>query len=1147
MAQHDSAEAAHAAVWHRDGTRALVRVRVRGIADGFAKAGLAALVAASSLVAASFFVAAFSTLPSDAFAQSGGGAQPAPGAARDSGLTLRVVGTGHTAPIRRIATSPDQRTLVSVGDDRSVRLWRVEDRRLLQTIWPSAAASEGGRLYGAAFSPAGDEFVVGGDPSNAGPGNLLHVFRADSGALARTLRTPPGKVRRILWTRDGSQVAACSIEPQRFLVLGKDGAVRLDQPLDAPCYALAELPDGTLLAGETGGVIRRFAARDERWTELSRWKTSGTIVTSLAVSPDGRYVAAGFLDDSDSPQSTRVPIVEVLDAATGQSARTWRFAQIAVGNLRTVAWSADGSRILATGSPQRDRGRFLALHLAWPSGEVSESVIASDSILDALAHGSNGFLLAHADSTWSIVRPDAGSGAPIVERQVERQSADLRGAANLRLSPDAKTVGVALRDGREPVEFSLPGRTLRPGRSAHPSATHSTWQLPVSGWENRRAPSVAGRVVELDPIDVSRAASITDDRSAVFLGTNHSLRRLRPDGSVEWAVDPGVETRAVHASGDGRIVVTAMVDGTVRWWRARDGRPLLTLYLQLDGRWIVWTDGGYYDAAPGAESLIGFVRDRRESPGADFFALGRFRDARHRPDVIDRVLETLDPVRALQLADQERRRIAERLEDRKVREQVLASIAPAPVEVRLVPDRVAVARPVPERAQLAAAVAPPPGPPAAVIAPPLAPPPAPPAAVIAPSPAPPPAPPAAVIAPPPAPPPAPPAAASASAAAAPAGVNAQAAMPVPPPVVVMAGGRIVRTQGREVGLDFFLRALGQPATGVVVRVDGRPAEVVRSHLPSMQDGSSVGRLVLRLPERAERITVMAASGQQLSEPVQVDIEWTRPVAPAVAPAAAPAAAPSSAASLPAQRRLIVLAIGVSKYRKSAYSTLRFAAKDADDFAAALTAQHGRLYSSVQSRVLTDALATRAAILESLAWLQSVVQPEDTAIVFLAGHGINDPSGRYHFLGYDADVAQPSTTAVGESEFRGALTRLRGRVLLFADTCYAGGIVGTGAAAASEFARMASSLSSPESGVVVFAASTRQQESLERDQDRNGLFTKVLLEGLSGSADLLGQGQVTHQGLGYFLAQTVRQRTAGAQTPVYVSPLGNTDFALVALR
>ncbi len=1086
MRQHEAADAADAAQRHRSAKRARA-VAASGaasgatsgatpVAFGVAKAGLLLLVVAASI------------LVSDSFAQPGGGARPAAGTARDTGLAVRVVGTGHTAPIRRIATSPDQRTLVSVGDDRSVRLWNVAERRLLQTIFPSAAATEGGRLYGAAYSPGGDEVVVGGDPGDAAAGNRLYVYRSDSGALARTLQTPPGKVRRVLWTRDGSHIATCSIEPQRFVVVGRHGAVRFDQPLDAPCYALAELPDGTLLAGETAGAIRRFAARDGRWSELPRWKAAATIVTSLAVSPDGRHIAIGFLDDSDSPQSTRVPTVEVLDAATGQSAKTWRFAQIGVGNLRTVAWSADGSRIIATGSPQRDRGRFLALHLAWPSGEVAESVIAGDSILDAVAHGTDGFLLAHADSTWSVVRPEARSGAPVVERQVERQSADLRGADNLRLSPDAKTVGVALRDGREPVEFSLADRSLRPGRSAHPSATHSSWQLPVSRWENRRGPSVGGKVIELDPIDVSRAVAISDDRSAVFLGTNHSLRRLRPDGSAEWAVGPGVETRAVHASGDGRIVVTAMVDGTVRWWRARDGRPLLTLYLQLDGRWIVWTDGGYYDAAPGAESLIGFVRDRRDLPGADFFALGRFRDARHRPDVIDRVLETLDPARALELADLERRRLAERLEDRKVREQVLASIVPAPVEVRQIPDRVAVSRPVPEAA-----------PPPVTAAPPV-------------------------------------------------GVNAQVAMPVPPPVVVMAGGRIVRTQGREVGLDFFLRALGEPATGVVVRVDGRPAEVVRSHLPSMQDGSSVGRLVLRLPERAERITVMAATGKQLSEPVEVDIEWARPAAQAAAPAsAAPARAPPSAAPAPIQRRLVVLAIGVSKYQKSAYSTLRFAAKDADDFAAALAVQQGRLYSSVESRVLTDAKATRAAILESLAWLQRTVQPQDTAIVFLAGHGINDPSGRYHFLGHDADAAQPSTTAVGESEFRATLTQLRGRVLLFADTCYAGGIVGTGAAAASEFARMASSLSSPESGVVVFAASTRRQESLERDQDRNGLFTKVLLEGLSGGADLLRQGQVTHQGLGYFLAQTVRQRTAGAQTPVYVSPLGNTDFALVALR
>lgn len=83
-------------------------------------------------------------------------------------------------------------------------------------------------------------------------------------------------------------------------------------------------------------------------------------------------------------------------------------------------------------------------------------------------------------------------------------------------------------------------------------------------------------------------------------------------------------------------------------------------------------------------------------------------------------------------------------------------------------------------------------------------------------------------------------------------------------------------------------------------------------------------------------------------------------------------------------------------------------------------------------------------------------------------------------------------------------------------------------------------------MVVFASATRQQESFERVQDRNGLFTKAVLEGLDGRADVLKQGRVTHQGLAYHLAQIVRERSGAKQVPVYLSPIGTVDYPLVAL-
>jgi hypothetical protein len=99
-------------------------------------------------------------------------------------------------------------------------------------------------------------------------------------------------------------------------------------------------------------------------------------------------------------------------------------------------------------------------------------------------------------------------------------------------------------------------------------------------------------------------------------------------------------------------VVAAYGDGTIRWHRLSDGRELLALFAHADRqRWVLWTPSGYFDASPGGEDLIGWHLNRGQDQAADFFEAGRFRSRFHRPDVIDRVLETLDEAKALAGAD----------------------------------------------------------------------------------------------------------------------------------------------------------------------------------------------------------------------------------------------------------------------------------------------------------------------------------------------------------------------------------------------------------------------------------------------------------------------------------------------------------------
>ena len=71
-------------------------------------------------------------------------------------------------------------------------------------------------------------------------------------------------------------------------------------------------------------------------------------------------------------------------------------------------------------------------------------------------------------------------------------------------------------------------------------------------------------------------------------------------------------------------------------------------------------------------------------------------------------------------------------------------------------------------------------------------------------------------------------------------------------------------------------------------------------------------------------------------------------------------------------------------------------------------------------------------------------------------------------------------------------------------------------------------------------------SEENDAWGYGAFTKAVLAGLSGEADLTQTGRITFKGLDFYVSEEVRKLTQGRQTPVTISPIGIPDFAIARL-
>jgi WD40 repeat protein len=978
----------------------------------------------------------------------------------------------HAAPVRRIAVDENKGIVVTAADDKTAKLWDLASGELRKTLRPPIGAGVIGRLYGAAIHPTRPWVALGGTTSVEASGHAIYLFDTDSGRLSRRFDARAGDVKRLLWSPDGALLIAAYHGKHGIVAFDEEGRSVFEERFAGSTYGLAFSNDGLLAATSMDGKLRLYRVAGRSIAPAGVIDTAEREQFSVAFAPDGKQLVVGY---------TTAVGADIYNVASRSRVRRITPPGLDRGeDVRSAAWSRDGRFILLGGrdalgarSTSGTPSFVLSRYAVAEDRVVGSVTVARDTLLDLVAVADGRTLFAALDGTWGTVGADNSLRAarPLIP--------DLRGAAHLSISADARRVGWRFAFGAQPGSFDFDSRVVElsePKSVAAPITRAGLFSSP-SDWEDRYTPSVNGARIALEPGEISRAVTLVHATGDAFLGTSQALYRISPEGRVVWRTRTQTEVRAVNASVDARIVVTALSDGTLRWWRAADGTELLALFATVDRRWVVWTPNGYFDAGPGADTLAGWHVNRGASSEGDFFTFGRFRERLHKPQLIDLVFETLDVEVAL--AAQQR------------------ALEQAPRDALVAP-----AVPMPIAAAPAAKAAPlPPVP--------LAP--------------------------------------------------AQL-----PPALAAVGPTTLQPAAATVDLPFAVRAQAPRAElAIEVRIDGRPATAQAVQWPAAFDGGGRGSVRIGTPEAPAVVQLLARDRVGYSEPLNFRIEpapsvaaaapATQPPAPAlpsattaVAPPAAAKNAPQSAAAVEAAARtralprLLVLAVGISDYRNRELS-LGLPAKDARDFAAAMARQKGSLYRDVRTRVLINGDATRAAVSDALRWLVKSAQPDDVAMLFLAGHGVNTAAGTYYFVPYDGAVDRLEATAVPESEVRDALRAIQGRTLFFVDTCYAGNVVGSLKSASRELARLANSLASAENGVVVFASSTGRQNSEESDDWGNGAFTKALVEGLAGKADLTRRGQVTFKALDFFVSEEVRRLTNGRQTPVTIIPVGVPDF------
>lgn len=556
---------------------------------------------------------------------------------------LRVEAGGHNASVRAVLFTPDGKRVISVGYDKAARIWDATGKRTeqLQTLRYHIGDGESGEITSAAISPRQDhpQLALGVKEDNI---SCVRVIDYISGQVLRTLRGDEdgGVVTALKFSSDGARLAVGTAFGTLYMWEGANA-----KPASKNRLFKAEV--------NADAAVAKF-----------------NYVTGLAFSPDDKQIAVAFhktdntgfvqqfsggLVNQGMPHTSKVPI-RGIDWAQATGTLAWGndsgeiYLLDAQGQLTSLpgfrdsitclTFSRDGKQLISAGG-QFDR-ELRDIHV-WSVEQRQELQKFSEHHAPVFAvalSNSDTPYAASADSTGHVYLWEPATGKAIAAFEGEGEA-----LSKVYWDPTGHTLAWGGIEANSLVKyaFSLDKMLPAPTPPALPPLNN-----PV-GWTTYAGTTQAGLTLLVDrrdgdTLNVMRKAAVV---RSIKPGGRIESYTFTPNGDIVVGAGGRLALYSGKAEGgankllckfeghEGSIrsaavspvnadyLATASTDRTTRLWSLNPkdwtqdnntkefvSKPLISLFMADGGRWIAWTEAGYYYASPDGEELIGWHENR---------------------------------------------------------------------------------------------------------------------------------------------------------------------------------------------------------------------------------------------------------------------------------------------------------------------------------------------------------------------------------------------------------------------------------------------------------------------------------------------------------------------------------------------------------
>lgn len=235
--------------------------------------------------------------------------------------------------------------------------------------------------------------------------------------------------------------------------------------------------------------------------------------------------------------------------------------------------------------------------------------------------------------------------------------------------------------------------------------------------------------------------------------------------------------------------------------------------------------------------------------------------------------------------------------------------------------------------------------------------------------------------------------------------------------------------------------------------------------------------------------------------------------------------------------LHVLAIGIDDYSDDNLD-LAHASTDANALVSAFTAQKGRLFNDVKTKVLSNKEATKANIEDAIRQIKGKAAKEDLVLIYFAGQGA-ESGGSFYLKPTDVktDPSEMEVSSVDNRWVIEEISRYSAPTLYFLDASHSTKADASAPtighanmdAVQTDFGKVIDN----DDEIRIFVSSTSAKQKSTVTPDKGSLFAQAMLEAMEGKADKNGNGNVTVEEMNDYVSDRVLGQTSWKQKPTMV--------------